>query len=158
MTILSSKPVKLYTLSFVHEPQRILLGMKKKGFGTGLWNGFGGKVEPGEAIETAARRELHEETGLVAESLEERGVNQFDLPDVPHILEVHVFHVSSVRGEANESDEMKPQWFRKDEIPYHAMWSDDKVWLPPFLAGKRFKGQFRFDAQHAILDHEFHAS
>ena len=36
--------------------QRILLGMKKRGFGSGKWNGFGGKVEPNETIEDAAKR------------------------------------------------------------------------------------------------------
>lgn len=33
---------------------RVLLGMKKRGFGMGKYNGFGGKVEPGESIEAAA--------------------------------------------------------------------------------------------------------
>jgi 8-oxo-dGTP diphosphatase/2-hydroxy-dATP diphosphatase len=43
---------------------RILLGMKKRGFGMGKWNGFGGKVEPAETVEDAALRELEEEAGL----------------------------------------------------------------------------------------------
>jgi len=32
--------------------------MKKRGFGQGKWNGFGGKVEPNESIEQAAIREM----------------------------------------------------------------------------------------------------
>ena len=41
----------------------LLLGLKKTGFGRGLWNhSFVGKVERGEEIEEAARRELEEET------------------------------------------------------------------------------------------------
>lgn len=47
---------KLYTLVLVMQPQRILLGMKKRGFGAGLWNGFGGKVQLGETVEQAAKR------------------------------------------------------------------------------------------------------
>lgn len=47
---------KLLTLAFVTKPGQILLGMKKKGFGVGRWNGFGGKVERGETIEEAAKR------------------------------------------------------------------------------------------------------
>ena len=39
----------------------MLLGMKKRGFGTGKWNGFGGKVEVGETVADAAQRELEEE-------------------------------------------------------------------------------------------------
>ena len=47
---------KLYTLVFVHTSSKILLGMKKRGFGVGRWNGFGGKVHVGESIEAAASR------------------------------------------------------------------------------------------------------
>ena len=47
---------KLYTLAFVLDAGKILLGMKKRGFGVGRWNGFGGKVDPGESIEGAAKR------------------------------------------------------------------------------------------------------
>lgn len=47
---------KLFTLVLVVQPQRVLLGMKKRGFGAGFWNGFGGKVQLGETIEQAARR------------------------------------------------------------------------------------------------------
>lgn len=47
---------KLLTLVMVVQPGRVLLGMKKRGFGAGRWNGFGGKVHAGETIEDAARR------------------------------------------------------------------------------------------------------
>lgn len=47
---------KLLTLVFVNRSQEILLGFKKRGFGAGRWNGFGGKVEKGETIEEAAQR------------------------------------------------------------------------------------------------------
>jgi len=44
---------------------QILLGMKKKGFGRGLWqHSFCGKVEKGESVVEAAVRELEEESGL----------------------------------------------------------------------------------------------
>jgi 8-oxo-dGTP pyrophosphatase MutT (NUDIX family) len=38
--------------------------MKKRGFGNGKYNGFGGKVENGETIQQAAIRETIEESGL----------------------------------------------------------------------------------------------
>lgn len=47
---------KLYTLAFLRRESEILLGYKKRGFGKGKWNGFGGKVDPGETIEHAAIR------------------------------------------------------------------------------------------------------
>ncbi|XP_044836569.1 7,8-dihydro-8-oxoguanine triphosphatase isoform X3 [Mauremys mutica] len=45
---------KLFTLVLVVQPQQVLLGMKKRGFGAGRWNGFGGKVQVDETIEQAA--------------------------------------------------------------------------------------------------------
>ena len=47
---------KVLTLAFIHERARILLGLKKRGFGQGRWNGFGGKVQKGESIAEAAKR------------------------------------------------------------------------------------------------------
>ena len=47
---------KLLTLALVRQGEFILLGLKKKGFGEGKWNGFGGKVEHGETICQAAIR------------------------------------------------------------------------------------------------------
>ena len=49
-------PNKVLTLAFVREKAQILLGLKKRGFGEGRWNGFGGKVKPGEGIEAATKR------------------------------------------------------------------------------------------------------
>lgn len=48
---------KALTLTLVRSGAgEILLGLKKRGFGEGKWNGFGGKVEPGETIPQAAAR------------------------------------------------------------------------------------------------------
>lgn len=51
------RPVKILTLAFVNRGEEILLGYKKRGFGAGRWNGFGGKVHVGEEtiVEGAAR-------------------------------------------------------------------------------------------------------
>lgn len=47
---------KVFSLVFVRNASDILLGWKKRGFGQGKWNGFGGKVEPGETIIQGAVR------------------------------------------------------------------------------------------------------
>ncbi len=38
--------------------------MKKRSFGVGRWNGFGGKIEGKETIEEGAMRETTEESGI----------------------------------------------------------------------------------------------
>jgi 8-oxo-dGTP diphosphatase/2-hydroxy-dATP diphosphatase len=65
----------LLTLALLEKGNKILLGMKKRGFGVGRWNGFGGKVKEGEKIEEAVKRELKEEIGILAKkNRRERGV------------------------------------------------------------------------------------
>ena len=49
-------PRKLYCLVMAMKNNQILLGYKKRGFGKGKWNGFGGKVEKGETPQEAAIR------------------------------------------------------------------------------------------------------
>jgi 8-oxo-dGTP diphosphatase/2-hydroxy-dATP diphosphatase len=61
---MSFTQMKQYTNAFVVIGDKILLGMKKRGIGEGMWNGFGGKPEPGETILQAAYRELKEECGI----------------------------------------------------------------------------------------------
>jgi len=143
---------KVLTLCVVHTAGQILLGMKKKGFGAGRWNGFGGKVEAGETIEAAAKREMLEEVGLVAEQLEPFGVLEFSFQQNDETLEVHVFRVLAYRGQPQESDEMAPRWFALNEIPFDEMWADDRHWLPLLLAGKKFRGSFRFDHNDEIIE------
>lgn len=145
------------TLCMIHQHSQILLGLKKRGFGKGRWNGFGGHVEDNETIEAAAKREVFEEAGIAAGELERMGTLHFGWASKPgHELEVHVFKVASFHGEPKESEEMKPQWFHVDNIPYHAMWVDDKYWLPILLVGKKFEGNFTFNDVDQIINHTLH--
>lgn len=125
--------------------REVLLGMKKRGFGEGRWNGFGGKVDGEEDIESAAHRELFEESGLRARKMCKVGVLDFSFENDPKILEVHVFRVDEIEGEPAETEEMRPQWFAFDDVPFEQMWSDDEQWFPHLLEGRLFKGKFLFD-------------
>lgn len=147
------QPKRFLTLVFARRASQILLGMKKRGFGAGRWNGFGGKVKDGEAVEDAARREFLEEAGLAARELSKRGDLHFTFAGDPVPLYVQVFEALSWDGEAKESEEMAPKWFFLTKIPYDAMWPDDKLWLPLFLAGKKFRGEFMFADQSTITSH-----
>jgi 8-oxo-dGTP pyrophosphatase MutT (NUDIX family) len=127
---------------------RILLGMKKLGFGEGKWNGFGGKIEAGENPERAALRELEEEAGLKAGNAENVGEFVFLFPHKPVKEQwdrvMHTFIVKEWEGGPRESNEMKPEWFSFLEIPYGEMWQDDRHWLPLVLKGKKVRGRFVF--------------
>ena len=136
---------KQLTLCMPIKEDKVLLGMKKRGFGVGRWNGFGGKIEPGETIEEGAMREVKEEVGIESGVLEKRGILEFSFRNDEKILEVHIFKLTDFTGEPVETEEMKPEWFSVEKIPFSQMWSDDEYWLPLFLQDKLFKGAFLFD-------------
>ena len=87
---LSELSVKQLTLVLLHDENEVLLGMKKRGFGEGKWNGFGGKVEPGETILDAAVRELEEECGasVAPQELVQRALLTFIFEKNPKIMQV----------------------------------------------------------------------
>lgn len=143
---------KILTLCIVHQHPRVLLGMKKRGFGQGRWNGFGGKVKDGESIEEAAKRELFEEAGLEVLDINRLGVLDFQWQSKPEILQVNIFKVCQLDGEPRETEEMRPCWFDIKEIPFSKMWPDDKHWFPLFLEDKKFRGKFLFDGADNIIE------
>lgn len=143
----------LLTLVLIVSNEKILLAMKKRGFGAGRWNGFGGKVEAGESIEDSAKRETLEEGGIVVTDMEKVGIHEFEFASQRgEIREVHVFRVERFSGEPQETEEMRPQWFTIDAIPYDEMWPDDIHWLPVFLTGKKFRTKFLFGEGDSVLD------
>ncbi|XP_035470324.1 oxidized purine nucleoside triphosphate hydrolase isoform X1 [Scophthalmus maximus] len=148
--MLTSKPL---TLVLVVQPGRVLLGMKKRGFGAGKWNGFGGKVQPGETIEDAARRELQEESGLTVDALEKVGNIKFEFVGETELLDVHIFRADAYNGDPTESEEMRPRWFQCNQIPFSEMWADDILWFPLILQKKKFVGYFKFQGHDVILSH-----
>lgn len=61
--------MKQYVVGFIFDPQmeHVLLLQRAKAPYKGLWNGIGGKIEPGESPEHAMVREYEEETEMKAD-------------------------------------------------------------------------------------------
>src|SRR3989338_1113143 len=147
--------MKLVTLCLLIKDNKVLLAMKKRGFGTGKINVIGGKVEEGETIEAAASREVGEEIGVVIDpaKMEKVGNVKFYFRDKPEWdQDMHVFLVKDWQGEPKESEEMIPKWYSHGDIPFDVMWADDKHWLPIVLAGKKVEGKFHFINEGAQID------
>lgn len=148
------KPATLVLLLRGDPPSEILLGYKKINFGQGKIAGIGGKIEPGETPAEAARRELAEETGIRVSlpALELMAVLEFRFPhkaEWEHL--VHVFTARAWEGTPAESNEIRPQWFPLDAIPYPRMWDDARYWLPRLLAGEKFRARFVFAPDNATV-------
>lgn len=148
-----NKKTIIATLGFILEGENILLGMKKRGFGEGKWNGFGGKVEVGETFHEAMIREFKEECGVVVTACEKRGEVYFELDHEDFNLVGHVFVVTEYEGNPCETEEMRPEWYAQGDIPYNMMWEDDRYWLPILLKGDTFKAFFKFANHDTILTH-----
>jgi len=132
----------------------VLLGLKKRGFGAGKYVGVGGKVEPGETVEAAAIREVEEEIGVkvLAEDLLYRGTVTFLFPAKSEWdLDVAIFTAERWSGEPDESDEIKPEWFTPDTLPYNMMWPDAPYWLPQILDGLEVRATISYQADNATV-------
>lgn len=141
------------TLVYLFRDGEILLAMKKRGFGEGMWNGAGGKVKDGESVREAAVRETQEEIGVTPQLSEPHGTIDFTDPDGSRWT-VHVFRTETFGGEPGESEEMRPQWFSVEDIPYDQCWDDDRYWLPLLISGKKFSARVVLGPNGKVAEHE----
>lgn len=144
---------KVLTLAYLLKDDALCLAMKKRGFGEGNWNGYGGKLEEGETILAGAVREIKEESGVTVakQDLEKVAVVDFIFKDGKH-LEVHTFFVRTWVNDPAETEEMKPAWFAFSDIPYEKMWADDIHWLPRALNGEKLVGTVWFTEDGASIE------
>lgn len=148
--------VQQCTLLFLVKGPLILLAQKKRGFGKGLWNGAGGKVEPGEPVEQAMIRECQEEIGVTPTVYQKVALHEFLYAAGGQEVQVYTYLCSEWLGEPIETEEMMPKWFEQSRIPYDQMWPDDELWLPQVLAGKKLHTQFTFNNKEQLIGSKIH--
>ena len=81
----------------------VLLVRRARGAGVGLWSIPGGRVDLGETMEAAVRRELAEETGLVAGDV--RHVGHVERIGAGWHFVIHDFLVDAPAGDACPGDD-----------------------------------------------------
>jgi ADP-ribose pyrophosphatase YjhB (NUDIX family) len=105
-------PIPAVSVALVRE-ETVLLVRRGRAPARGLYAFPGGRVEPGETLEQAARRELLEETGLQAGPLTPvaRIVIDPERPDEPVRFLLHVFSGHHVGGEPVSGDDAEEAAF-----------------------------------------------
>lgn len=145
------------TLVLVFNSQnQILLNMKKRGFWEWKYNGAWGKVEWWETILEWAKRELEEETWVKVweEKFENRWLFHYLFENRPDWdQDVTLFVVKDYSWEIFETEEMRPQWFEIENIPYDKMWEDDSIWLPRIINWENVEYDFRFSEDGKIIEY-----
>ena len=106
----------------IHSEHKVLL---QKRTDNNCWGYHGGAIEVGEIVEDAAKRELFEETGLIANNIELYGV--FSGPEQYHVYpdgnEVHIIDIvylcddfsGEIKKQLSEVSELK--WFDFNDLP-----------------------------------------
>jgi ADP-ribose pyrophosphatase YjhB (NUDIX family) len=149
------KPLRKVTLLFLVKDKKILLAMKKRGFGKGRWNGVGGKQNEGEKIEETAVREAREEIGVEPKEFKKVAVLNFYFPhNQDWNQQIITYFCSTWHGRPKESEEMNPEWFEKNKLPFNKMWQDDPLWLPHVICGKTIHACFLFAEDDKMIDYK----
>ena len=139
----------------------MLLCTKKKSVSwftvaVGKWNGPWGKVDESETIIQWAVRELEEETWIQTseQQLSLAWILHFSFESkVERNQECSVFVFRWYEWGFVETDEMKPQRFDIDKLPFENMRADDKFRMPFLLEDKFF--EFSIHANDDGSEHSY---
>lgn len=146
------------TLVLIFDGNKVLLAQKKRGFAQGTFNGIGGKQDKDESIEQAMIRETQEEIGVTPTVYEQVGLINFDVwyKGERSDLNLNIFTCAKFDGEIIETEEMAPQWFETDKIPFDKMLPDDAMWFPIVLKGGYVIGTSKLEKDLKTCTNNFH--
>jgi 8-oxo-dGTP diphosphatase len=145
------------TLIYVRREGKTLMLRKARGHQRGKWNGLGGKAEPGEMPETCARREVLEESGLVVDTLDYRGLIVFPRFDGTNDWYVWIY-LATAHGEPVASSEGELAWIDDTAVGELEIHEGDRHFLPWLdLVGTTFSARFLYrDGRYEGHDVIFH--
>lgn len=150
--------MKLTTLCYLEQGDRYLMlhrTKKENDVNQDKWVGVGGHFEDGESPEDCMKREILEETGLMATAYRLRGVVTFVSDRWPTEY-MFLYTVTRWQGKEKDCDEGELSWITKKELAELPMWEGDLIFLKlleenaPFFSLKlQYKGETLISA---VLD------
>ena len=147
--------MKIATLGLVFDGNgNILLGEKKKGeIGTGVLSGPGGKLDPGETLETCLIRETREELEVELDPASLEKVALIDFYAAGEIdFRVHIYRARILSGELHETADMIPTWHPVNVLPLEKMFEGDRHWFPKAVQGEKFRANVYYLERAKKLD------
>jgi len=144
------------TLIFLTRGEKILLikGSPTKRLWANLYNGIGGHIEPGEDVQTAAQRELEEETHLTPEDLWLCATVTIDTGQNPGIV-LFVLRGECSHGEPATSYEGDLAWVPKAQLAALPLVEDLPVLLEHIMAMRKgdppLAGHYSYDASGKMI-------
>ena len=146
--------VQLATICYIDNGKEFLMlhrNKKQNDIHAGKWIGVGGKLERGETPQECAKREIFEETGLVAKPVL-KGIITFPDFTVGHDWYTYVFKVTEFDGELIDCNEGTLEWVPYEEVLSKPTWEGDYTFVEWLLENKPFfSAKFVYDGD-TLLD------
>lgn len=112
-----------WVLIYCYKTDKFLLGKRSNSVHKpGLWNFFGGHMDPGETPQTAVLRELEEETGLTPQERHIQPLGETGMSEAGYALGLREFHYFLMFAERELTPKLGPEhaqyrWFPPDDLP-----------------------------------------
>ena len=131
--------MKDYTLIYVRHGSLWLMMLRNKkehDINAGKWIGVGGKAEAGESIRSGALREIREETGILPDSLDFRGIVNF-MYEGEESECMWLYTAETTSTEVPECSEGTLAWIKEEDIMDLELWEGDRIFLKKLLENDR---------------------
>jgi NAD+ diphosphatase len=119
-------------IMLVVDADRALLG-RQESWPPGRYSALAGFLEPGESLETAVRREVEEEAGVIVGEVRYRASQPWPFPASLMVGFEAEYESGAIETDDDELEDAR--WFSRDELERAAA-ADDGAWLllPPRMA------------------------
>lgn len=132
--------MELTTLCYIEKDDQYLMLhriKKQEDINQGKWIGIGGHFEFAESPEDCLLREAREETGLILEAYQFRGIVTFVFND--HDAEYMCLYTATKwSGELIDCNEGVLQWIPKTELGSLNLWEGDRIFLKLLMEREQF--------------------